>query len=271
LCDNLQEATPMDDPPDARAIEVPGAGRASRFQQPSAQQIAGFREGDPIAIDEVVSIVLPQIARWATSRFSSIPTDDVLDVVYQVLSETCQHHARYDPARGRTFTSYVIDLLNRRLTDVSQAWQEMSAHEESGPRVDEALLCVPSDIEGALDRDIRIVRDDFLRRVAAELDDVERDLWHLMLEGNKDTEVAAAILARRGSVTDVQREVKNAKARLMRKGGRSRRRWAIDWRISYDAYAQRWRQAGGRGCVGGVVPPRRQAAGLGRDPAAPAA
>jgi hypothetical protein len=209
----------MDEPPDAQAIAVPDAGRASRFQQPSAQQIAGFREGDPVAIDEVVSIVLPQIARWATSRYSSIPTDDVLDIVYQVLSETSQHHERYDPARGRTFTSYVIDLLNRRLTDVSQAWQEISAHEESGPRVDEVLLGVPSDIEGALDQDIRIVRADFLRRVAAELDDVEQDLWHLMLEGNKDTRAAGAILARRGPVTDAQREVKNAKARLVRKVG----------------------------------------------------
>lgn len=206
----------MNEPSDASAMEQPSARRLSRFQQPSAEQIVAFRSGDPVAIDAVVRIVLPQIARWATSRYSPIPAEDVLDVVNQVLSETCQHCERYDPARS-TFTSYAIGLLDRRLADVHQVWKEIGAHEESGPHADETLLRVPGDIEDTPDRDVSIVRADFLCRVAAELDDVERDLWGLMLEGNKDTVAAAAVLTRRGPVTDMQREVKNAKARLLRK------------------------------------------------------
>lgn len=140
----------------------------------------------------------------------------MLDVVNQVLSETCQHHERYDPARG-ALTSYVIGLLEHRLADLYRTWSNIGAHEESGPHADEAVLRAPGDIEGTLDRDVRIVRAEFLGRVAAELDDVERDLWALMLEGNKDTAATAAILARQGPVADMQREVKNAKARLTRK------------------------------------------------------
>lgn len=206
----------MDEPSTVSGVGQPATRPPSRFQQPSAEQIADFRAGDPVAIDAAIRIVLPQLARWATRRYSSIPAEDVLDVVYQVLSETCQHHDRYDPARG-AFTSYIIGLLEHRLGDAYRTWSTIGAHEESGPHADEAVLHVPGDIEGSLDRDVSIVRAEFLDRVAAELGEVERDLWALMLEGNKDTAAAAAILARQGPVVDRQREVKNAKARLMRK------------------------------------------------------
>lgn len=35
----------------------------STFTQPTREQLDAFREGDPVAIDEVVTIVLPQIYR----------------------------------------------------------------------------------------------------------------------------------------------------------------------------------------------------------------
>lgn len=206
----------MDESSAVSGVGQPTTRRPSRFQQPSAEQIADFRAGDPVAIDAVIHIVLPQVERWATSRYSSLPVEDVRDVVNQVLSETCQHHDRYDPARG-AFTSYAIELLKRRLADAYRAWSDIEAHEESGPHADEAVLHVSGDIEGTLDPDVSIVRAEFLGRVAAELDDVERDLWALMLGGNKDTAAAAAILAQREPVANMQREVKNAKARLMRK------------------------------------------------------
>ncbi len=39
--------------------------KESNFPQPTDEQLAGFREGDPVAINEVVELVLPPILRWA--------------------------------------------------------------------------------------------------------------------------------------------------------------------------------------------------------------
>ncbi|HWN12156.1 MAG TPA: hypothetical protein VNO50_23225 [Pyrinomonadaceae bacterium] len=60
----------------------------SKFQQPTEQQLRGFVKGDPITINEVIHLILPQLHRWALQKYSTLPRDDVQSVVNRVLAES---------------------------------------------------------------------------------------------------------------------------------------------------------------------------------------
>lgn len=190
--------------------------KESNFSQPSSEQLASFREGDPLAANEIVELVLPSILRWAWTQYKLLPQEDVQDIVHQVLAEICHHAARYDPERV-LFTTYVIGLLKLRLTDLYTTQQEIGDKEEFGPDTYEKLLSLPYNDSEALDEDTRIVREDFFRQVEEHLEPVERELFRLMRNDVKNTGAFASVLARYGPVPDEERDVKNAKARLMRK------------------------------------------------------
>ena len=190
--------------------------KESSFPQPTNEQLASFREGDPVTINEVVELVLPSILRWVWKHYKLLSQDDVQDIVHQVLAEICHHYARYDPERV-LFTTYVIGLLKLRLADLYATQQERDEKAESGPDAYEKLLSLPyNDIE-ELDEDTRIVREDFFRQVEEHLEPVEREFFQLMRKDVKSTRAFAAVLVRYGPVSDEERDVKNAKARLMRK------------------------------------------------------
>jgi len=190
--------------------------KESNFPQPSSEQLASFREGDPLVANEIVELVLPSILRWAWTQYKLLPQDDVQDIVHQVLAEICHHYTRYDPGRV-LFTTYVIGLLKLRLADLYASQQEIDEKEESGPDAYEKLLSLPYNDSEALDEDTRIVHEDFFRQVEEHLEPVERELFQLMRNDVKSTRAFAAVLVRYGSVSDEERDVKNAKARLMRK------------------------------------------------------
>lgn len=190
--------------------------KGSNFPQPTDEQLAGFREGDPIAINEVVELVLPPILRWAWGNYELLPRDDVQDIVHQVLAEICHQPARYDSSLA-LFTTYVIRLLRLRLADLYTTQREIEEQEEYGPDVYEKLLALPYNDTGTIDEDTRIVREDFFCQLEEHLEPVERELLQLMRSGIKSTKAAAAILSRYGPITDEERDVKNAKARLERK------------------------------------------------------
>lgn len=190
--------------------------KESNFPQPTPEQLAGFQKGDPIIANEIVELTLPPILRWAWTHYKSLPQDDVQDVVHQVFAEICYHYARYD-SRRVLFTTYVIGLLKRRLADLREMHQEIDENEESGPDAYEKLLSLPyNDIE-ALDEDTRIVREAFLGQLEEHLEPSERELFQLMRNDVKSSRYFAAVLIRYGPVSDEERDVKNAKARLMRK------------------------------------------------------
>jgi DNA-directed RNA polymerase specialized sigma24 family protein len=193
-----------------------GHMKESNFPQPSSEQLASFREGDPLVANEIVELVLPSILRWAWTQYSLLSQDDVQDIVHQVLAEICHHAARYDPERA-LFTTYIIGLLKLRLADLYAAQQEIDEKEESGSDAYEKLLSLPYNDSEALDEDTRIVREDFFRQVEEHLEPVERELFQLMRNDVKSTRAFAAVLVRYGPVSDEERDVKNAKARLMRK------------------------------------------------------
>ena len=71
----------------------------SSFQQPTPEQIAAFVQGDPVAIDEVVHLLLPQLYRWAIRQYPNFPRDEVQSVVNESFAEICRNHARYNPNR----------------------------------------------------------------------------------------------------------------------------------------------------------------------------
>jgi len=190
--------------------------KESNFPQPSSEQLAGFQEGDPLAANAVVELVLPSIQRWAWTQYKLLPQDDVQDIVHQVLAEICHHYARYDPKRV-LFTTYVIGLLKLRLADLYATRQEIDEKEEYGPDAYEKLLSLPYNDTEALDEDTRIVREEFFRQVEEHLEPIERELFQLMRNDVKSTRAFAAVLVRYGPVSDEDRDVKNAKARLMRK------------------------------------------------------
>jgi len=188
----------------------------SNFPQPTPEQLAGFQEGDPLVINEVVELVLPSILRWAWIQYQRLPPDDVRDIVHQVLAEICYHAARYDPRRS-LFTTYVIGLLKRRLADLYATQQERDEKEEYGPDAHEKLLSLPYNETEALDEDTRLVREEFFHSVEEHLEPAEREIFQLMRKGVKSSRAFAAVLVRYGPVSDEANEVKNAKARLMRK------------------------------------------------------
>ncbi len=190
--------------------------KESNFPQPSSEQLASFREGDPLVANEIVELVLPSILRWAWTQYKLLPQDDVQEIVHQVLAEICHNYARYDSGRV-LFTTYVIGLLKLRLADLYASQQEIDEKEESGPDAYEKLLSLPYNDSEALDEDTRIVREDFFRQVEEHLEPVERELFQLMRNDVKSTRAFAAVLVRYGPVSDEERDVKNAKARLMRK------------------------------------------------------
>jgi DNA-directed RNA polymerase specialized sigma24 family protein len=193
-----------------------GHMKESNFPQPSSEQLASFREGDPLAANEIIELILPSILRWAWTQYKLLLQDDVQDIVHQVLAEICHHAARYDPERV-LFTTYVIGLLKLRLADLYATKQQINEKEESGPDAYEKLLSLPYNDSEALDEDTRIVREDFFRQVEEHLEPVEQELFLLMRNDVKSTRAFAAVLVRYGSVFDEERDVKNAKARLMRK------------------------------------------------------
>jgi hypothetical protein len=65
--------------------------------------------------------------------------------------------------------------------------------------------------------DNRLARDQFFDEVKGRLDNVEREVLELMLQGEKSQDEYLLVLRRHQSVTDQTEDVKNFKARLTRK------------------------------------------------------
>src|SRR5262249_18000323 len=96
----------------------------SVFQQPTAEQLAAFARGDPIAKNEIARLALPQITRWAWRQYENLPPDEVQSIVNEALAEIFRNHERYDP-RQASFTTYAINLIRLRLNNVYQALKKI--------------------------------------------------------------------------------------------------------------------------------------------------
>ena len=185
----------------------------SAFQQPTAQQLSAFAQGDPIAKDEIAHLVLPQLARWVWSRYPNLPRDEVQSVVNGALAEILRHHERYDPAQS-SFTTYAIHLIKLRLAGLYQALKKIEAFQDSARENLPLPAYNPMD---TVELDQRIERDQFFGTAMKRLEGAEKEFLRLILQGEKQQEVFAQALIRYDPIKHAGREIKNVKARLLRK------------------------------------------------------
>ncbi len=189
----------------------------SAFPQPTADQLKEFVEGDPIAIDEVITLVLVPLIRWAKKQYSGLPEQEVESLIHQVLGEICVNYNRYDPSQAR-FTTYVINLFKLRVRDLMSRSKKIGSFE-----VD--LTLPETEHEEQLDspynyledQEQSILTEDFFERVSEHLDGLEREFLDLLRLGTKDTQAFAEVLGKYTEVTDPFKQVKNTKERLQRK------------------------------------------------------
>jgi len=181
----------------------------SSFQQPTDEQLAAFVLGDPVAENEVLQIVLPQLYRWAAHHYPTLPQPEVESVINQVVSETCRPHVRYNPQKAK-LTTYLIGLIKLRVVDL---FEKQNAIND----IHEKMLHLPYNQLVVNDVDIRLTRETFFQEVRPFLNSVESEFLELMKDGEKSLDAFAAILSRHGALVDPSKEVKNTKERLQRK------------------------------------------------------
>jgi len=187
------------------------------LDQPTPEQLHGFITGDPIAIDEVVCLLLPQLYRWAIGKYRNLPEDEIQSVVNQVFAETCNNHKRYSPAASK-LTTYLIGLIKFRLADLYHDIIEKDKALDFDPDTYENLLQVPYNDTSSLDANTRLARESFFQDASILLDNCERDFLEALKKGEKHLEIFTTILTRYDRLTaKPSHEVKNTKERLFRK------------------------------------------------------
>lgn len=184
----------------------------SVFQQPTQEQLRQFVVGDPLAMDEVVALVLPQLVNWAARRYPHILEHERESVIDDVLNETYQHHERYNPHKA-LFTTYVIDLIEKRMRTAQRKLFTLLEREGSLETVSENLPQVKYDnVEEDVVR--RLDRNDFFRLARGHLLPLEAAFLDLMREGEIHNPPFIDILRRFGITNMTVREVKNTKERV---------------------------------------------------------
>lgn len=189
----------------------------SVFDQPTPELLDGFVAGDPLAINEVVEILLPQIVRWAIKQYRNLPQDEVESTVHQVFTEVCINHARYEPHKAK-LTTFVIRLLKFRLADLYQEITQIFKAEDSSLDISEKLLKKPYNDTDTIDAATQLTRKAFFQEAALFLDPYEQEFLEMMRKGEKHQEAFIQILTRHGyPMSDPDHAVKNAKERLIRR------------------------------------------------------
>lgn len=186
----------------------------SAFHQPTAQQIQGFVEGDPIAVNVVVRTVLPQIYRWALRQYSNLDPGDVQSTTHQVFAEVCLGSSRYDPSKA-TITTYVIYLLKLRLVDKHHQQKRRREFEESLDDTRENQAPALYNPEDGTAIETRLAKKQFFEQLFTDIDNQDRAFLELMRQGEKEHELFAEVLRKSGHA-DTEKDVKNAKERLIR-------------------------------------------------------
>src|ERR1044071_7401989 len=191
----------------------------SKFQQPTDKQLEDFVKGDPIAIDQVIVQVAEQLCRWAWREYPDPPSDEVEQVVFDALAETARNHARYNPSES-LFTTYVITLINWRISRLINKVQKIRKHEDTSEEAQEKLdrgvynQEDTEDIEVKID--IRIAREKFYTVARERLQALDREFFELMLQGAESADYVNAV-KREGSFIKPDVEAKNRKPRVHRK------------------------------------------------------
>lgn len=185
----------------------------SAFQQPTGEQLSAFAQGDPIMKDEIAHLVLPQLARWAWLHYPNLPREEVQSVVNGALAEILLHHERYDPNQS-SFTTYAIHLIKLRLAGLYHTLRRIKEIRDS---VRENLPQPTYNSIDTVELDQSIERDQFFGAAMKRLEGAEKEFLRLILQGEKQQDAFVQVLARYGPIKHPGQEIKNVKAKLLRK------------------------------------------------------
>ena len=187
----------------------------SNFQQPTPEQLKSFVIGDPIAIDEVVTLLLPQIVRWAFSKYDYLPRDEIQSEIHLVFAETCRRHAEYIPEKS-LLSTYIINIVKLRMKDLYRRnTQDVQLLDESDY---ENISIFLYNLINNQHIDTKIDREQFFEKASTVLEEHEKEFLRLMKQGVKSTADFTRILEQYDiPINDAQKAVKNCKERLMRK------------------------------------------------------
>lgn len=185
----------------------------SRFQQPTLEKLSAFAQGDPIAKDEIARLVLPQLARWAWHHYPNLPRDEVQSVVNGTLAEIIRNHQHYDPDQS-SFTTYAIHLIKLRLASLYLALKRIKEFQDSAR---ENLFQPAYNSIDTVELNQKIERDQFFGAAMKRMEGAEKEFLRLMLQGEKQQDTFVQALSRYVPVKHPARDIKNMKARLLRK------------------------------------------------------
>lgn len=185
--------------------------RHSEFTQPSPEDLAGFKKGDPIAIDSVIRCILAPLCRWAWKEYSSLPREDVEGIVHECLAEIARNHDRYDASQS-LITTYAINLLKLRIQRLRLSVQKSQAL--TLERREESSSGVYNEVDST-DLDRRIMRERFYEKVGNTLRGADKSFFDLMKQGAEPIQYVK--LMERDGYANPESEAKNRKARVHRK------------------------------------------------------
>src|SRR6185295_8041489 len=112
------------------------------------------------------------------------------------------------------FTTYAIHLIKLRLASLYHALKKIKAFQDSAR---ENLLQPAYNPIDTVELDQRIERDQFFGAALKRLEGAEKAFLRLILQGENQSGAFVQALAHYGPVKHAGRDIKNVKARLLRK------------------------------------------------------
>jgi len=149
------------------------------------------KQGDPAALDALMTRYLPRLQRWARGRLplrarSLLETNDL---VHETLLKAIEGLDRIEESRTGGFQSYVRQTILNRIRDQMRWAQRRSGSTEvTEDLVDQG----PSPLESAIGADVL----ERYERAREQLTEEERLFVHLRIELDFDYEDIAAIMNR---------------------------------------------------------------------------
>jgi DNA repair exonuclease SbcCD ATPase subunit len=199
----------------------------SDFPEIAEELVSGFVSGDPVAMDTVISLILPPLVRWAQTQYRDLPADEVESLMMQVVSEIYFKHNNYDPTRSK-LTTYIINLYRLRINDLYNRENKIIQFEAVLDPEREISSQHPYNFTDK--HDTRMAHLDTIQQLREQLDEPDREFLDLILKGTKSSQQFADVLSKYQHVSDPQRDVKNARTRLMRR----LKKLAADMDVSVD-------------------------------------
>jgi RNA polymerase sigma factor (sigma-70 family) len=171
---------------------------------------------DPIAPAELVIAYLEPLVRWLLQRFHSVPDEHLIyDAATDTLLDYSTHPSRFDPGKS-PLLSYLRMSAQGDLRNALQKERRRQQRLQQYLRAEPVELLSRDGNRGQKDDDTPVASDDLRQRIFEVITEArDRQLLHLILEGERQTRHYAAILGIQNlNQTEQRRIVKRHKDRL---------------------------------------------------------